>query len=91
MSTDAGAGVATPPTTTDYDGMLETIDVAIEECQRKIEEGRIRDPEREKVRVKQWRALGYLINVRRQVANDRDLEELAAEVEELKGDTTTEV
>jgi hypothetical protein len=28
--------------------------------------------------------LGYLINVRRQVANDRDLEELAEEMETLK-------
>lgn len=84
MSTDASAGAASPSAVTDYDGMLETVDVAIEECKRKIENGRIRDPEREKVRVKQWRALGYLINVRRQVANDRDLEELAEEMEALK-------
>jgi soluble cytochrome b562 len=85
MSTDAGAGASEDlPPVTDYDGMLDTIDVAIDEAKRKIEEGRVRNPENEKVRVKQWRALGYLINIRRQVANDRDLEELASEVERLK-------
>lgn len=87
MSTDANAGAGDDlPAVTDYDEMLGTLDVAIDEAKRKIEEGRVRDPEHEKVRVKQWRALGYLINIRRQVANDRDLEELAAEVERLKGD-----
>lgn len=86
MSTaDAGAGAENPSIeTVDYDEMLETLDVAIAEAKRKIEEGRIRDPEREKVRCKQWRSLGYLINVRRQVANDRDLQELAEQVERLK-------
>jgi hypothetical protein len=65
--------------------MLETLDLAIDEARYKIENGRVRSPENEKVRIKQWKALGYLINVRRQVANDRDLEELAEEVDRLKG------
>jgi hypothetical protein len=60
--------------------------VAISEARRKIEDGRVRDPEREKVRIKWIRALAYTVNVRRQVANDRDLEELAQQVEELKAD-----
>jgi len=85
MSTDASTGAEGPTVdTADYDEMLETLDVAIAEARRKIETGRIRDPEREKVRCKQWRSLGYLINVRRQVANDRDLQELAEEIEALK-------
>jgi len=92
MSTDASAptreGDTVEEQTTDYQAMLDTLDVAIEECQRKIENGRVRSPERDKVRIKQWRALAYMINVRRQVANDRDLEELAAEVERLKADGT---
>ena len=86
MSADASAGATDGPdvSTADYDEMLARLDVAIEEAQYKIEQGRIRDPEIEKVRVKQWKALGYLINIRRQVAQDRDLQALAEEVERLK-------
>ncbi len=68
----------------DYDDMLETLDVAIEEARYKIENGRVRDEEKEKVRIKWVRALAYAVNVRRQVTNDRDLDELAEEVAELK-------
>ena len=93
MSTDMGADTPDAPdvSTADYDEMLATLDIAIDEARRKTENGRIRDVDREKARVKQWRALGYLINVRRQVANDRDLEALAEEIEELKTDRTPEV
>ena len=93
MSTDVGTDATDAPdvSTADYDEMLATLDIAIDEARRKIENGRIRDVDREKARVKQWRALGYLINVRRQVANDRDLESLAEEIEELKADRTPEV
>ena len=93
MSTDVGTDATDAPdvSTADYDEMLATLDIAIDEARRKIEEGRIRDVDREKARVKQWRALSYLINVRRQVANDRDLESLAEEIEELKADRTPEV
>jgi hypothetical protein len=87
MSADANAGADGPEVnTTDYDGMLATLDVAIEEAQYKIESGRVRSPENEKVRIKWIRALAYAVNVRRQVANDRDLQELAEEIEELKAD-----
>jgi hypothetical protein len=77
---DDGASVAT----TDYGDMLDTLDAAIEEAQRKVESGRVYDAENEKVRIKWIRALAYTVNVRRQVANDRDLEELADEIEQLK-------
>jgi hypothetical protein len=77
---DDGASVAT----TDYGDMLATLDAAIEEAQRKVESGRVYDAENEKVRIKWIRALAYTVNVRRQVANDRDLEELADEIEQLK-------
>lgn len=70
--------------TSDYDEMLETLDVAIDEARHKLESGRIRDEEKERVRIKWVRALAYAVNVRRQVANDRDLEELAGEIDELK-------
>ena len=88
MSTDANAGTheeaGDSVETVDYDAMLDTLDVAIEEAQHKIENGRVRSPENEKVRVKWIRALAYTVNVRRQVANDRDLQELAEKVERLQ-------
>jgi len=91
MSTDASAGRRDSPTVTDYEDMLDSLDVAIEEAQRKIESGCVCDVDNEKVRIKWIRALAYTINVRRQVANDRDLESLAEEIEELKADRTPEV
>lgn len=89
MSTDAPAPARDGDgavSTADYDEMLDDLDVAISEARRKIESGRIRDEAKAKCRVKQWRALGYLIDIRRKVANDRDLEELADEIEDLKDD-----
>jgi len=79
----AGAGDATVDTT-DYGDMLDTLDVAIQEAQRKVESGRVYDNDNERTRIKWIRALAYAVNIRRQVANDRDLEELADEIEQLK-------
>jgi hypothetical protein len=64
--------------------MLDTLDVAIEEARRKVESGRVRDATNETVRIKWVRALAYTVSIRRQVANDRDLEELAEQLEALK-------
>ena len=89
MSTDASApardgdGLAAEKLS-DYDDMLDWLDTAIEEAHRKVDSGRVYDAENEKVRIKWLRALAYAVNVRRQVTNDRDLTELAEEVDELK-------
>lgn len=69
---------------TDYQAMLETLDVAIEEAQRKVESGRVDDAENEKVRIKWIRALAYAVNVRRQVTTDRDLEGLSERIEVIE-------
>lgn len=86
MSTDASADTreSTDLPPVDYDEMLATLDVAIEEAQRKIESGRVYDAKNETVRIKWIRALAYTVNVRRQVANDRTLEDLTERVEELE-------
>lgn len=88
MSADANAGAGSDTEdaagTVDYDSMLADLDVAIDEARRKVENGRVRSPENEKVRIKWVRALAYTVNVRRQVANDRDLQELAEELEAVK-------
>lgn len=70
--------------TDDYDVMLDQLDGAITELTDKIETGRIRKPEHEKVRVKYYRTLGYLIRTKRQVLEDATLEELEAEIQTLK-------
>ena len=84
-STRAGDDDATVATT-DYGDMLDTLDAAIEEARRKIESGRVYDADNEKVRIKWIRALAYAVNVRRQVATDRDLEELTERIEQLEED-----
>lgn len=68
----------------DLDIMIEHLDRTIGTLVEKIENGRIRDPENEKVRLKQYRTLGYLIRTKRKVLEDKTLEELEAEVEELQ-------
>jgi len=70
--------------TENYDVMLEQLDAAIGEIGDKIESGRIRDAEKEKVRIQYYRALGYLIRTKRQVLEDKTLEDLEAEIRELK-------
>jgi hypothetical protein len=73
--------------TDNYDIMLEQLDNAIEELTDKITEGRIRDDERERTRCKMYRTLGYLIRTKKQVLEDVTLQELEAEIEELKADS----
>ena len=72
--------------TDNYDVMLEQLDSAIEELTYKITEGRIRDDERERTRCKMYRTLGYLIRTKKKVLEDVTLQELEAEIEELKAD-----
>jgi len=78
----------TPPppdlATENYEAMLEQLDAAIGEIGDKIESGRIRDAEKEKVRIQYYRALGYLIRTKRKVLEDKTLEDLEAEIQELK-------
>ena len=87
MSTDASTGTreeSGPTAGEDYQAMLDTLDTAIEEARRKVENGRVYDADNEKVRIKWIRALAYAVNVRRQVTADKDLEELSTRIEELE-------
>ena len=87
MTGSASAGAGASPSTADYDAMLDRLDTAIAEAERKIDSGRVRSPENEKVRVQYIRALAYCINVRRQVANDATLRDLQERVEKLEAAT----
>ena len=68
----------------EYDAMLDQLDMTIDTLAERIENGRIRDHETEKVRIKQYRCMAYLIKTKRQVLEDKTLDELAEEVEELR-------
>jgi hypothetical protein len=83
MSGDASAG-ARGDEEGEYDWLLEQLDAAIEEAHRKVESGRVYDADNERVRIKWIRALAYAANVRRQITNDRTLEELSERVDELE-------
>ena len=60
------------------------LDDGIREAHRKIESGRVYDPQNEKVRQGWLRTLGYLAGQYRQLMKDKELEELQKEVELLK-------
>lgn len=64
--------------------MLADIDLAIDEIREKIENGRVRSPEHDKTRIKYYRAMGYLVRSKAKVMESQQLEELQAEIEELK-------
>jgi hypothetical protein len=66
------------------DELEDPIDEAIEETLRKIRSGRIRDEEKEKVRIKRKRALGYLIRTKLKVVETRELETIDERLTELE-------
>jgi len=47
-------------------------------------DGRIRDKEKEKIRIKYLRTLVYAASSERQIHKDRDLEEMQAEIDRLR-------
>ena len=81
---NASAGAEPDDDHDEYNALLEELDVAIEEAKRKVEQGRVYDADNEKVRIKWIRALAYAANVRRQIMNDRDLQELAERIEAIE-------
>ncbi len=59
---------------TDREEIIQSLRSARLELLDKIENGRVRDEEKERVRVKQWRALAYISKVELNALEDRDLE-----------------
>ena len=76
--------------TDDYDTMLKQLDGAIDELTEKIENGRIRKPKHDEVRLKQYRTLGYLIRTKRKVLEDTTLQELEQRLAKLEDGDTNE-
>ena len=81
---DAETATGTDVEPTEIETMIGQLDGAIESITDKIENGRIRDPETEKVRIKYYRTLGYLIRTKRKLVEDQTLSDLADEIEALK-------
>jgi hypothetical protein len=73
----------------EYEVMIEQLDKSIDTMMSKIENGRIRDPGKEKVRVQYHKVLKDTIATRLDVVEQRDLQEMAETVEELKTDRAT--
>ena len=67
-----------------YDDLLATLDVLETEALRKVKSGRVYDPANERVRIKWIRIAKDIVAEKRKVAVDRDLDELADEVDRLK-------
>lgn len=66
------------------DGILELLDAAALEAHRKVESGRVRDAENEKVRQGWIRVLAYVAGQYRQLERDERLKALSDRVEELE-------
>lgn len=70
--------------TADRTELLGLLEDGVREAHRKVTSGRIRDPEREKVRIQWIRALAYSAGQYRQLKNDEELDEMAERIEALE-------
>lgn len=82
-ATDTSAGAAADEETR-RDEILDDLRLARRELSRKLDEGRVRDAENERVRVKQARALAYVANVELDAIEAEYLEELQEDLNEIK-------
>lgn len=68
----------------DRDEVLALVEDGLREAHRKVESGRVYDPENEKVRQGWLRTLGYLAGQYRQLRRDEDLEQMRQEIDDLR-------
>jgi len=71
----------TPPTRVE---MIQQVEKAMNKALKKVESGRIYDPENERVRIQWIKAIGYLSNSYRQLKRDQELEELEKRLDSLE-------
>lgn len=86
MTGDASAATRESPEANqeEWSAMIDTLDTAVEEARRKVENGRVYDAENEKVRIKWVRALAYAVNVKQSVMKHKDLEELSEKIDRIE-------
>lgn len=68
----------------DLDELARSLRAVRQELIRKIENGRVRDEEKERIRIKRARALAYVVSEERKLKKVADLEDLRDEVDDLK-------
>lgn len=66
------------------DDMLRALDTSISELERKIESGRVKDPEKDRVRIKYHRALANALKTRNTILSRREREELADRLDKIE-------
>lgn len=64
--------------------LLGTLSNAIDKLEYKIENGRVRNPENERVKVQYYRTLGYLVSTSAQLLHDLELEEFEERIQALE-------
>lgn len=74
----------------DREEILDLLEDGIREAHRKVENGRVRDAENERVRQGWIRTLAYIGNAYRQLLRDEDLEEMNRRLTELEERADTE-
>lgn len=78
-----GEDDALDATTAREEAIRELREVREQARYKAIGDGRLRDPERERVRCKYLRTIVYAANAERQLLSDRDLDHLMNELEDL--------
>lgn len=88
MSTGADTPVSDTERATapDREEVLALLEDGIREAHRKVENGRVRNAENEKVRQGWIRVLAYSANQYRQLKKDQELEDMKVELEALKSE-----
>lgn len=66
------------------DKVLALLEDLIHQAHEKAANGRVHDPENERVRQGWFKTVGYLAGQYRQLVRDRDLEEMQADLANLK-------
>jgi len=66
--------------------VLELLEDALREAHRKAKSGRVYDAEKERVRIKWIRAVGYCADQYRKLLRDEDLEELDERIAALENE-----
>lgn len=66
------------------DELLDLLKDGVREAHRKVDSGRVRNAENEKVRIQWIRALAYSVNMYRQTLKDKELDEMNERLERLE-------
>jgi hypothetical protein len=84
--TNGPLGDTDSATAPDREEVMTLLEDGIREAHRKVESGRVRNAENEKVRQGWIRVLAYSANQYRQLKKDQELEDMKYELEALKSE-----